>query len=401
MAQKDKIKVNEQACGCLIDEILENGQENNKKMDKKKGKDENRLCSASPSDMEFFVDPDPQKVSIDFYQRRLTDGLPIIPPTRDKVNRFLRYSAHDPHDILAVLPPKMGQATPEKIAINSVMAGCLPQFQPVTEHIIQAISPDKFNLAGVNATTHPVSICTIVNGPLSHELGLNSGAGCLGPGNMANATIGRGLRLCLINLAGAIPGVGDHATHGSPAKYSYCFAENEAESPWDPFQVEKGYLKDESTVTVMAAESPHNVNDHRSKTAEDLLDTIVHTAATAGCNNSHVPGELLVIMSPEHAATISKDGWEKEDVKNYIHENALLPTVLGDRGGRKLDDEWVINGEVRITRSPSDVILLVAGGPGRHTMISHGFGNGSLSVTIPLSLKNGTKARSVEDFKVK
>lgn len=395
MAKKDKVMVSEQACGCLIDEILEKKEKKDEQ-----NKNENRLCSARESDMEFFVDPDPEKTGIEYYQRRLTDGLPIIPPTRERVNRFLRYSAYDPGEVLAVLPPKMGQATPEKIAINSVMAGCLPQFQPVIEHVIHAISHDKFNLAGVNATTHPVSICTIVNGPLSRELGMNSGAGCLGPGNMANATIGRALRLCLINITGAIPGVGDHATHGSPAKYSYCFAENEDETPWDSFQVENGYLKEDSTVTVMAAEAPHNVNDHRSQKAVDLLDTIVHTASTAGCNNSHVPGELLVIMSPEHAATINRNGWEKEDVKNYIHENSRLPASLGDRGGRKLDDEWIIDGDVRITRSPSDVILLVAGGPGRHTMISHGFGNGSLSVTIPITLKNGANAKSLEEFKL-
>jgi len=394
MAKKDKVMVSDQACGCLIDEILEK-----KERKDEKNKNDNRLCSASESDMEFFVDPDPLKTSIDFYQRHLTDGLPIIPPTREQVNRFLDYSAHDPGKVLALLPPKMGQATPEKIAINSVMAGCLSQFQPVIEHVIQAISQDKFNLAGVNATTHPVSICTIINGPLSSELGINSGSGCLGPGNIANATIGRTLRLCLINIAGAIPGVGDHATHGSPAKYSYCFAENEDETPWDPFQVENGYLKGDSTVTVMAAEAPHNVNDHRSQTAVDLLDTIVHTAATAGCNNSHVPGELLVIMSPEHTSTISRDGWEKEDVKNYIHENALLPASLGDRGGRKLDDEWIIGDDVHITRSPSDVLLLVAGGPGRHTMISHGFGNGSMSVTLPITLKDGSMAHSVKEFK--
>ena len=388
MAKNDKVMVSDQTCGCLIDEILEKKENKDEK-----NKNENRLCSASASDMEFFVDPDPEKISIDYYQRRLTDGLPIIPPTRERVNRFLRYSAHDQGEVLAVLPPKMGQATPEKIAINSVMAGGLPQFQPVMEHVIHAISQDKFNLAGVNATTHPVSICIIVNGPLSDELGLNSSAGCLGPGNMANATIGRALRLCLINIAGAIPGVGDHATHGSPAKYSYCFTENKDETPWDPFHVENGYLKEDSTVTVMAAEAPHNVNDHRSQKAVDLLDTIVHTASTAGCNNSHVPGELLVIMSPEHATTINRDGWEKEDVKSYIHENTLLPASLGDRGGRKLDDEWIINGDVRITRSPSDVLLLVAGGPGRHTMISHGFGNGSLSVTMPITLKNGSNSK--------
>jgi len=390
MAKKNTPVISNNACGCLIDDILE-----------KRDDQGDRLCSASESDMEFFIDPDPEKISVDFYQRRRTDGLPIIPPTRERVDRFLNFSEYDPEDVQAVLPPKMGQATPEKIAINSVMAGCRPGFQPVLEHVIKAISHDKFNLAGVNATTHPISICTIINGPLSDELGLNSGAGCLGPSNMASATIGRSLRLCLINIAGAVPGVGDHATHGSPAKYSYCFSENEDETPWDPFRVEMGCKKEASTITVMAAEAPHNVNDHRSRTAEDLLDTIVHTAATAGCNNSHVPGEILVIMSPEHAETIRKDGWKKEDVKNYIHENGVLLGNLGDRGGRKLDDKWIIGGEVHITRSPSDVLLMVAGGPGRHTMISHGFGNGSLSITVPITLKDGSIPYSVEEFKKK
>lgn len=380
MTKKDKTKVNENSCGCLIDDLLDKEKFQNEK----KVEDEDRLCSASESDMEFFVEPDPEKVSLDFYQRQLTDGLPIIPPTRERVNRFLKYTEHDLHNVLAVLPPKMGQATPEKIAINAVMAGCLPQFQPLIEQSIKAISEDKFNPAGVNATTHPVSICTIFNGPLSRELGINSGVGCLGPGNIANSTIGRALRLCLINIAGAVPGVGDHATHGSPAKYSYCFRENEEESPWEPFHVEKGYKKNGSTVTVMAAESPHNVNDHRSKTSEDLLDTITHTIATAGCNNSHVPGELVVVMSPEHARTISRDGWDKKDVRNYIHENALVPVILGDRGGRKLDEKWIEDDVVRITRSSDDILLIVAGGPGRHTMISHGFGNGSESVTMPI-----------------
>jgi len=218
MAKKDdKIKVNTNSCGCLIDDLL----------NEKPGKADDRLCEARDNDMEFFVDPDAEKVTLDFYQRRLTDGLPIIPPTRERVNRFLDFSDYEAEDVLGILPPKMGQATPEKIAINAVMAGCLPSFQPVLEHVIKAISREKFNLAGVNATTHPVSICTIINGPLADELGMNSAAGCLGPGNMVNATIGRAIRLCLINLAGAIPGVGDHATHGSPAKYSYCFAENE------------------------------------------------------------------------------------------------------------------------------------------------------------------------------
>ena len=272
---------------------------------------------------------------------------------------------------------------------------------PVIQHSIKAVSYPKFNLPGVNATTHPVAICTILNGPIAGEMGINSGTGCLGPGNIANATIGRAIRLCLMNIGGAVPGIGDHATMGSPSKYSYCFGEAENENPWEPLHVKRGFKANESTVTVMGLDSPHNVNDHRSKTAEDLLDTIVDTASVAGCNNSHVPGEMLVIMGPEHAKTVADDGWSKEDVEKYIHKNALVPVELGDRGGRKLDSKWVIDGKVQITRKPDDVIVIVAGGPGRHTMIAHGFGTSSESVTEVIRLEDGTPASSVFDFKNK
>jgi hypothetical protein len=381
------IKSNKQDCNCLIDDLLE---------DKSEKTEEERLCGARESDIEVYVDPDVEKVSQNFYLRRLTDGLPIIPPTRNRVLKFMEYTDRNSDDLIAVLPPRKGQATVEKIAINAVMAGCFPSFFPIVLHSIEAVSQEKFNLTGVNATTHPVAVCNIINGPIAHELGINSGVGCLGPGNIANASIGRAVRLCLINLAGAVPGVGDHATMGSPAKFCYCFAEAEEDSPWDPLHVERGFSEDISTVTLIAAEAPHNVNDHRSHTGEDLLNTIVHTASTAGCNNSHVPGEILVIMSPEHAKSLARDGWEKNDVQSYIHQNTLLTAELADRGGRELDERWIIDEDVRITRSQDDVILVVAGGPGRHTMISHGFGTSSNSVTIPLTLKDGSPVQSVQ-----
>jgi hypothetical protein len=258
---------------------------------------------------------------------------------------------------------------------------------PVVEQAVQALGKEEFNLAGINATTHPVAICTIVNGPVARDLGMNSGVGCLGPGNLANATIGRAIRLCMLNIAGAVPGVGDHATHGSPAKYAYTFPEEEEESPWEPLHVERGFEGEDSTVTVLGLEAPHNVNDHRSTSAEDLLDTVAHTASTAGCNNSHVPGEILVVMSPEHVTTLNKGGWDKSMVKEYLHQNMTVPVKLGDRGGRRLDQECIVDDAVPITRNPEDVVLVVAGGPGRHTMIAHGFGSGSQSVTIPLNQK--------------
>jgi len=380
-------QVNEN-CSCLIDEfIVQNSQ------------DKERLCSIQEADFEVFTDPDAEKVSNEFYIKNQTDGLPIIPPTRSRVDKFLKYSDLKPEEIIAILPPKRGKATMEKVAINAVMAGCLSNFMPVIQHAIKAVSQEKFNLPGINATTHPISICAIINGPVSTELAINSGAGCLGPGNIANATIGRALRLSMINIAGAVPGIGDHATMGSPAKYSFCFAEAESESPWEPLHVERGYKSDVSTVTMMAAEAPQNVNDHRSTKAEDLLGTIIHTAAVAGCNNSHVPGEILIIMGSEHAKTVSDDGWTKDDVKKYIHEKTIVTAELGGRGGRKLDEKWITDGMVKITRSPEDVVLVVAGGPGRHSMVSPGFGTSSESVTLPLTLKDGTAAKSMDDFK--
>ncbi len=398
--KNDDIKINENTCGCLIDDLIRENLEDGKDK-KEKPNNSNRLCGSHENDLEVYIDPDSEKVSYDFYMRKLTDGLPIIPPTREKLLKFLHYTDQDPDEIITILPPQQGKVTVEKIAINSIMAGCIPAFMPVVQHAIMAASQEQFNLPGVNATTHPTGICTILNGPISREIAINSGAGCLGPGNIANATIGRALRLCLMNIAGAVPGISDHATMGSPAKYSFCFGENENENPWKPLHVERNFNIDTSTVTIMATDAPHNVNDHRSSTAENLLDTIIHTAAVAGCNNSHVPGEFLLIMGPEHAKTIADDGWEKEDVKSYIHENALVPVELADRGGRKLDEQWIINDEVRITRSPDDVVLVVAGGPGRHTMIAHGFGTSSESITLPLTLKNGTLAQSVQDFKSK
>ncbi len=386
MKKRDK-----DVCGCSIEDLLNENIE----------KGETKLCEVSKNDIELYVEPDAEKVSYEFYKKKHTDGLPIIPPTEGRVRKFIEFSGLNKDDLVAVLPPRFGRATIQKIAVNSVMAGCISQFMPVIQHSIKAISHEKFNLPGVNATTHPVSICTILNGPIGAEIGINSGTGCLGPGYMANATIGRAIRLCLINIAGAVTGIGDHASMGSPSKYSFCFGEAENENPWDPLHTERGFKVDDSTVTMIALDSPHNVNDHRSKTAEDLIDTIIHTASVAGCNNSHVPGEILVIMSPEHAKTISGDGWSREDVKEYFHENALVPVELGDRGGRKLDKKWIKNGNVSITRKPEDVVLVVAGGPGRHTMICHGFGTSSESVTELLKLKDGTAAQSVDDFKNK
>ncbi|MGC9517626.1 MAG: hypothetical protein ACP5C3_08020 [Methanomicrobiales archaeon] len=376
------------SCGCEIADLLENSNENKQIL--------NKLSSSQDN---IVIDPDVEKLSYDFYSKKLTDGLPIIPPTQDRVNKFYDFTDLCGDEVVATLPPRQGLATVEKIAINSVMAGCMPSYMPFIQNAVKSISMDKFNLPSINATTHPVAVAIIINGTLSREIGINNSVGCLGPGNIANATIGRALRLILINIAGAVPGIGDMSTMGSPAKYSFCFAEAEEQSPWDPLHVERGIARDINSTTVMAVDSPHNVNDHRSKTAENLLESIIHTSAVSGCNNSHVPGELLILMGPEHANMIASEGWSKNDVQEYVHKNLYVPAHLGDRGGRKLDETWINEGQVKLTRKPEDVVLVVVGGAGRHTMICHGFGTSSESVTEEITFSDGKPVLSLNDFK--
>ena len=239
--------------------------------------------------------------------------------------KMLAYTGRDPKEVFAILPPRWGEATVEKMAVNAVMAGCLPQYFPVVLAAVSAMAEEAFNLYAVQATTHPCSPLILVNGPLAKELNINGRYNALGQGWRANATIGRAVRLILLNIGGGEPGVLDRATVGQPGKYSYCLAENEAENPWTPLHVEKGFSKEDSTVTVFAAEAPHNINDHRSTTAKDILKTIAHSIAIPGCNNALTAGEFLLLLGPEHAATIAGDGFSKEDVKKFLYEEARVP----------------------------------------------------------------------------
>ena len=174
----------------------------------------------------------------------------------------------EPDVELGVMPPRNGIVSVEAIAVNAVMAGCRPEHLPVVLTAVEAALVPDFNLFAVQSTTHPCSPLIIVNGPVAAELGVNSRYGAFGPGHRANATIGRAVRLCLLNIGGAAPGVLDRSTQGQPSKYSFCIAENEAESPWEPLHVERGFEPGHSTVTVVGCENPHNINDHVSTDAE-------------------------------------------------------------------------------------------------------------------------------------
>jgi hypothetical protein len=340
------------------------------------------------------VQPDDTVDAIEFfYEQGWTDGLPVVPPTIEKVRTMVERSGRAADELIAELPPKGGKATVEKVAANAVMAGCLPPYMPVILAALEAMLETRFNLRGVLCSTHVSTPLLVLNGPLVKDLQVNCAHNVFGPGWRANATIGRAVQLTLVNIGGAVPGVLDKATFGHPGKYTYCIAENEAANPWEPLHVERGFQPDDSTVTVYPAEAPHNINNHGSATPHDLLTVVADCMATLGGNHMYVGGECMIVLSPEHAATIAAAGWRKKDVRSFLYEHARKPLRLLRLGGmygadtrRNLWPRWVNHedpdGLIPPTRQPEDIIILVAGGAGKHSVFLPGWGSRSVTKKI-------------------
>ena len=318
-------------------------------------------------------------VYAEFVRREWCDGLPIVAPTRERVDAMLAGARADGAESLGLMPPLWRECTLEAVAVNAVMAGAEPRFFPVIVAAVEAMLDPEFNLYGVQATTHPVAPLAIVSGPCARAIGLHAGAGLFGPGFRANATIGRSLRLVLMNIGGAWPGRHDMATQGSPAKFSYAIAEREDVSPWEPFHVGLGFAAEDSVVTVYGGEPPHNVNDHVSTTAPGILNNVADVAATLGSNVGWYmrQSQLLVVLGPEHAATIAADGLSKADVQRFVFEHARLPLCRLKLGGMWGMHDWptwmqkATDDTVMLPQVPSveDVFVLVAGGSGKHSAV--------------------------------
>lgn len=289
------------------------------------------------------------------YENGWTDGLPVVPPTPERVERMLSGTDREPGELIAAVPPKWGRATVEKVAINAVMAGCKPAYLPLILTAVEAMTAEQFNLHGVQVTTSHVGPMLIVNGPIRKQLEINDGFNLFGQGWRANATIGRALRLICTNIGGALPGELDRAAFGHAGKYTCCIAEKEEASPWCAMHVDRGFQAEESTVTVFAAAGPQTVNDHGSNTAEGILNTISENIAAPG-NSS---GETLLVIGVEHAKTISENGFSKADVRRYI----------ADTTNRY---------------SAEELLIMVAGGPaGRWSIVVPGWGSpSSRAVTL-------------------
>jgi len=321
----------------------------------------------------------------ELFARGVTDGLPVVPPTRARVRRAIEATGRDGDELIALVPPNYGRATVEKIAVNAVMAGCRPDYLSVVLAAVEAVCDEAFDLHGVSATTNAPAPLLIVNGPVRAHLGINCGAGVFGPGWRANATIGRAVRLVCVNVGGAVPGVVSMSTLAHPGRYTYCIGENEEESPWESLAVEHGFASDESTVAVLAADAPLGVYDHQSRIAADLLTTI--SASMAVVMNAKMThwGDTLLVISPEHARLVGGDGWSKADVRRFLYERLQRPVcelIPGKDGGeglpehvlRKFERPETVTTLVPKFRAPENIKVLVAGGTaGRFSAIVPGW----------------------------
>ena len=316
-----------------------------------------------------------------YLERGWTDGLPVVPPTAKRVEAMLAATPLESQHVIGEIPPNWGSATVEKLAVNAVMAGCRPEYLPVVIASVEAICDPVFNLYAIQATTHPCAPLIIVNGPICEELGLHGGSGAYGPGWQANATIGRAVRLVQLNVGGAYPGVGDMSTQGAPSKYTYCVAENEEANPWEPLNIERGFRGDQSTVTVLAGEPPHNINDHSGRTAEDILTIIAGAISVTGANNAYTGGETLLALGPEHAATIANDGFGKREIREWLHKNARIPLERYTYETMMERFQKIPDGPVPMVVEPDLLTIIVLGGPGKHSSWVPTFGGTTHSAT--------------------
>ena len=337
------------------------------------------------------------------FDQGFSDGLPLIPPTPERVLRMLQGTHRDPQEVVATVPPNMGDATVEKIAINAVMAGCKPEYLPVVIAAVEAVCTDEFNIHGVTATTMGAAPVMVVNGPIAKKIGMNGGLGALGAGNRANATIGRALRLVVRNVGGATTGGVERSTLGNPMKFTMCFAEAEDRSPWDPLHVERGFAREDSVVTVFAMTGgPVHIVDQTSRAPDQIAGSLGLGLEGVFLPKMHnLPIDALLVVCPEHLNTLTREGpYSKDRLRARIQEVTARPLsemVMDDRSGAGIPPDAAARmGEEALAKpapkfaSTDYIHIVVAGGEaGKFSSAFHGWATGtvgSLSVSKKIDL---------------
>ena len=319
-----------------------------------------------------------------FYEQGWTDGLPVIPPTEDLVLHMIEACSLPGNRILGRMPPLNGTVTAEKVAINTVMAGCKPDYMPVVLAAVKAVLQPQFNVGSITTTTGGAAPLLIVSGPIANQLGIHGGTGVFGSGHQANATIGRALRLTMRNMGGAKADTMEKSTHGWPGKYTMCFAENQEANPWEPLHVDLGYPAEVSTVTVSAARGIHTMVEATRETGEGVLETLVDSMTAGGISGYSYqargasPG---VVLGPEHAATIANDGFSKADTVEWLRQRALIPLERYTNDTLLERYREIPGGPIPMVRDPEDLLVIVLGSPGKHSSWIPTFGGTTRSVT--------------------
>ena len=305
------------------------------------------------------------------YERGFADPLPVVPPTETRVEGMLAECALDPEEIVAHVPPNYAPASVEKIAANAVMAGCLPAYMRVLIPAVRALCDERLDIHGVQGTTHFAAPLAIVNGPVRRELGFACGSNVFSNAARANSTVGRAIQLILRNLGGAAPGRIDMSTMGNPGRFSYVIGENEERSPWEPFASAFGVPDGSNAVTFFCAEPPRAVSEHKARTGEVLLRAICPVLANVWSHRVCGRSEALVVIGPEHAATLRRSGFSRSDVVDFLYGNTGIPISEYDGDGGEGTheasryEECMIRG-VRCYRkfgTPESIRVMVAGGP--------------------------------------
>jgi peroxiredoxin len=333
----------------------------------------------------------------EYCRRQFGDALPVVPPTVEKVEAMVKASGLAPEVIIARVPPFYGEATVEKIAANAVMAGCEPGMMRVLLPLLRAACDERFNLHGVQATTHFAAPLVMINGPVRHELGFWWKQNVFSNVARANSSLGRAFQLVLLNIGGGRPDGIDMSALGNPGKFSFCIAENEEENPWEPFHVTRGLKREQSAVSLFAAEPPRGVSEHTAPAGKTVLETISFALATVWSYRTCLMPEAIVILCPEHVKTIHRDGITKEQARQFLFENTGIPVRYYSKEERAEGTQLAANyKEITVRgekcyqkfRSPEAISIFVAGGTaGKFSAVIGSWSTGptgSQMVTYPI-----------------
>ena len=325
-----------------------------------------------------------------FLEKEWSDGFPVVTPTEERIARMLTGTARDHDDVIGSIPPAMEVATVRSVAVHALMAGCRPEYLPVVIAATELMLRDEFNVNGVQGTMHGVAPMMIVNGPYAADIGIHGGNGCMGPGFRANATIGRAIRLILMNLGAGIPGVSSMTIFGMPSRFTYCLTENMEDHPWESLSVSKGYSGDENVITMAMVESPRFCFDDVSDEPIRLMNGIADTMVAMGSWNMHTRSDMVVAMGPQHAAICANSGMSRADVHSRLCEMAGRKVRDLKNGGnwrreRALAFPIEVDPDnddffIPAIKNPEDLQLIVAGGWGPCTAVCHGWSGGSRAV---------------------